>query len=209
MRTQTLTLYKFNELTPEAQQTAIERYKDADMISTDFIVDEAGNTLKKFCDLFSITYRNFDFCEMYRSQYSFEMEDTILELSGLRLHKYIWNNFKSDLYKGKYYSLWSKKDISYKYYKEGYPVLKDRRSKVFFDTSAVLTGWCYDESILGPIYNFLDKPTSTDFKQLLQDCLYNFAKDVCSEIEAQYTDEVISENLIANEYEFTANGIMH
>ena len=102
---------------------------------------------------------------------------------------------------------------SYKYYKDGYPVLKSRHSKVILDNCCVLTGVCYDNSLLQPIYDFLERYNEKkdyylymDFQTLLNDCFESLEKDVKDEEDAQYKDDVISENIEANEYEFTADG---
>jgi hypothetical protein len=202
-------IYKFNELSNEAKQTAIERYLQDE--NFDWISDNAGNTLNDFCRIFDINLREFDFLENYRSRYTFNLEDNILELSGQRLATYIWNNYKTRIFKGKYYG----KLVDT--FKDGtkIPVSKlhpvglrhvTRYSKVIIEHSCVLTGWCYDEYILQPIYDFLDKPTDTNFKDLLENCLTEICNSVENEIKANSQEDAISENFEANNYEFTADG---
>lgn len=204
MRTIRIKLYKFSELSKDAKQKAIEDFRNNETF--DFIYNEAFETVKKFAEIFSIKIRDFDFQETYRSRYTFEMLDNVLELSGQRLATYIWNNFKTDLFKGKYYSLWSKTEKSYQYYKEGYPVLKSRHSRILLDNCCVLTGVCYDDDMLQPIYDFLNKPTDIDFKELLEDCISEVCKSVMDEVEGSSKDDAIAETIEANEYEFTKDG---
>jgi hypothetical protein len=201
-------VYKFNELNETAQQKAIEGFRSKGM-DTDFIYDEAHKTVKEFHDIFGTKEGRNSWLDVSTSQ----IDDNILELKGLRLQKYIWNNYKTALYKGKYFSLWSKTEKSYKHYKDGYPVLKSRYSKVILDNCCTLTGVCYDYSLLQPIYDFLERYNDKadyysymDFDTLINDCFASLEKDVENEAEAQDSDECITEHIEANEYEFTADG---
>ena len=209
MKTIEVKIYSFDELSEEAKEKAINKWRDSGN-EDEFYTMDANKSFEKFADLFSIDWRNIDYCEPYRNDYHVKMDDNILYLSGQRLATYIWNNYKRDIFKGKYYSLWSKKDITYKYYPEGHAVLKTRYSHIFLDNCCVLTGVCYDDDLLKPIYEFLDNPKdNVDFETLLNDCIYSLCHSVCSEIEYQNSDEQIAETIRANEYEFTENGEMY
>jgi len=201
-------VYQFNELNETAKQKAINYYRD-NSVDTSFIYDDAYKTVKQFHDIFGTKEGRNSWLDVNTDS----IDDNICELKGLRLQKYIWNNFKTSLYKGKYFSLWSKTEKSYKYYPEGYPVLKSRHSKVILDNSCVLTGVCYDDSLLQPVYDFLERYQQKadyysymDFTTLMNDCFESLEKDVKSEEESQYDDDVITENIVNNEYEFTADG---
>jgi hypothetical protein len=203
-------IYKFDELSKDAQQKAVEWYLDGEDFS--WIIDDASETLDKFCEIFDISYRNFDYCETYRSSYSFNLDDNILELSGQRLATYIWNNYRSQIYKGKYYGKLVKT------HKDGTPIEVSKQhpngtrhvkrySKCQLSDECVLTGVCYDYSVLQPIYNFLKKPSpNTDFKDLLEDCLNSLAEDVCSEIDGNKEFSAVADTIQANDYEFTKDG---
>lgn len=224
MKTKTINVYSFDELNEDAKEKAINYYRDNySSDDSDFISDEVTSTLDKFCDLFNITWHNMDYCEMYRSEWKLNLESDILELSGLRLQKYIWNNYKTDLFKGKYYKSWSTENkIIHRKVKS---IFKSKKTgwhdesqhgkywNVYYgltlEHSCVLTGMCYDEDVLQPIYNFLDKPNiRTDFETLLNDCLHSLGHSVCSEIESRYEDGYIIEQIQANEYEFDEGGNM-
>jgi len=204
MRTVRTKIYKFEELTKEAQQKAINKHRE--VMDNDFIYDDTHKVVEAFNDVFETKEGRNSWLDVYTDH----MEENILELKGLRLQKYLWNNYKNQLFKGKYYSLWSKKDISYKYHKNGYPVLKSRYSKVLKQNSCVLTGMCYDDDMLQPIYDFLEKRNFSNctitFYHLINDCFDELRKTVENEIDYRNTDDAIIEEIKANDYEFTENG---
>ena len=204
MRTVRTKIYKFEELTKEAQQKAINKHRE--VMDNDFIYDDTHKVVEAFNDVFETKEGRNSWLDVYTDH----MEENILELKGLRLQKYLWNNYKNQLFKGKYYSLWSKKDISYKYHKNGYPVLKSRYSKVLKQNSCVLTGMCYDDYMLQPIYDFLEKRNFSNctitFYNLINDCFDELRKTVENEIDYRNTDDAIIEEIKANDYEFTKDG---
>lgn len=205
MKTITINTYSFNELSESAQNVAINNHREN--IDTDFIYDEAYNTVKAFHELFGTKEGNRSWLDINTNNF----EENVTELKGLRLRTYIINNFGYALFKGKYYSLWSKKDITYKHHKNGYPVLKTRHSKVIFENSCVLTGVCYDESILQPIYEFLeyknkDYYSYMDIECLINECITNLEKDIENEIEAMNAEGYITEDIINRELQFTEDG---
>ena len=208
MKTIEINIYKFSELSEEAKEYAINKWREDQYNYQPWFIEEANKTLEKFMDLFCISNYQIDYEEPYRNDYSIKLEDDILQLSSQRLATYIWNNYKGELYKGKYFSLWSKKDVSYKYYKDGYPVLKQKHSKIQMDNCCTLTGMCYDDDVLKPICDFLSNPSDINFETLLNDCIYSLCHSVSSEIEHQNTDESIIENIEANEYDFLESGEM-
>lgn len=207
MRTVRTKVYKFSELSKSAKQKAIENYRNGS-VDTDYIYDEANKTVEEFHSIFGTESGRNSWLDVRCGH----IDDNIANLKGLRLRTYIINHFWDSLFKGKYFSLWSKTEVSYKYYKEGHPVLKKRYSKVMFENSCPLTGVCYDMSLLAPIYDFLeykDKPdyySYMDFETLMNDCFDSLKKDVESEVDSQYEDEQIISAIEGNEYEFTKEG---
>ena len=81
-------------------------------------------------------------------------------------------------------------------------------SAIQLENCCVLTGVCYDDDILQPIYEFLDNPKNIEFETLLNDCIYSLCHSVSSEIENQNTDEYITEQIECNGYEFDEDGKM-
>lgn len=217
MKTKTINIYEFSELSEEAKENAIEEWRNTNYGNEFFWQREVEASLDKFCSIFSIDYRLIDYEEPYRNDYKVNLDDNILTLSGQRLATYIWNNFRNDLFKGKYYSVLKvdrlNKRINHKrirseqlrngnYFNAYYSAIK-------LDNCCVLTGVCYDDDILKPIYEFLDHPKDNiDFETLINDCFYSLCHSVSSEIEYQNTDEYITEEIEANGYEFDEDGNM-
>lgn len=208
MRVIEKTIYSFNELSDEAKETAISNYRDNNQEF--FWSGEVEDALNKFCDIFSIEYRQIDYCEPCRNDYKINLDDNILELSGLRLHKYILNNFGSYLYKRKYLKSFDghKTHKNIKNYTAQHTGKQycGYYSRIKFDDCCVLTGVCYDNDVLKPIYEFLDKPSNIDFETLLNDCIYSLCHSVSSEIEWRNEDEQIIDEILANQYEFNEDG---
>lgn len=209
MRTVRTKVYKFKELSKQAKEKAIEWYRNSSIDDSQSFYDEAHESVKEFHDIFGTKEGSRSWLDAKTGH----IDDNVMNLKGLRLQKYIWNNFKTSLYKGKYYSLWSKTDISYKHHKNGYPVLKSRYSKVFLDNSCVLTGVCWDNSLLQPVYDFLenyrakaDYYSYMDFETLVNDCFASLQKDLESEVEAINEDDYITKELENSDFEFQKDG---
>ena len=203
-------VYQFDELTDGAKQKAIEKYRDSNN-EFDWLVSEANNSFEKFADLFNIDWRQIDYNEPYRNEYSLKFDEDVLNLSGLRLAKYIWNNYESFLFKGKYYSVTSDKKVNHKRVKstnlKNGKIFNAYYSAIQKENSCVLTGVCYDDDLLQPIYDFLKKPKdNVDLETLLNDCINSLCHSVSSEIEWRQEDEQIIEEIEANEYEFNEDG---
>ena len=198
--TTTKTIYEFSELSEDAKQTALNEYRQTN--DDDFFRTELVESIKKLIDLFGLKSGR-EWCDLSTSH----MDDCILELKGLRLRTYLINNYWGDLYKGKYYSLWSKTEKSFKHYKEGYPVLKSRHSKVMFDNCCVLTGVCFDDDILAPIYDFFASPKNdTTFADLIGEIENAISGAFRSNEEWVNSDEYITDVFEANQYEFDEDG---
>lgn len=119
------------------------------------------------------------------------------ELSGQRLATYLWNNYRTDIYSAKYYSICNG-------HKGAVGVnSKSRKSKIQFESgNCPLTGYSMDNHILTPMWEFIDKPDSRDFKELISDCFDAWVKGCNDDIDFQNSDEYIKDAIIANEYEF-------
>ena len=116
------------------------------------------------------------------------------------------------LFKGKFYSCKSDKQIKHKriesiFYKNSERWGNYYYSAITFENSCVLTGMCYDDDILNPIYKFIQHPNnSTTFEELLNECIENMGKVLRTEEDYMYSPEYITEEIEANEYEFTEDG---
>lgn len=73
--------------------------------------------------------------------------------------------------------------------------------------SCPLTGVCFDHCMLQPLQDFMERP---DREMTVDDLRREFESNSTTvydrELESQMEDEFIDDHIIANEYEFTANG---
>lgn len=188
-----LQLFTFNELSENAKSKALNEFNYSDY-SFDYIYSDANNTLKVFKD-------------------TFEKKDSNENITGFRLAKWIINNYYDILFKP-YFVRSVKKDaaiyhkrIKTTQYKNG-NISNFYYSAIKKTNSCVLTGVCYDDDILKPIYEFLKSPYNINFDELISDCLDSLEKSIQSEIDYNYTDEAKAEYLNENDYYFTVDGKM-
>jgi len=199
LETTTRKIYKFNELSEEAQGKAIEDHRQ--FIAEDNPWhDERVDTLNAFEKIFPVKVKDWEYGYHNFINFEFTEDEDHEELTGWRLVAYLWNNYQDKLWKGKYYSTPGYYDENKKYH------YKFRHSKIILDNSCVLTGYCMDDDILKEIYQYMNKPDSRNFKELLYDCLQEWVFAANQDYEYQMSDEAIKENIEANEYEFTENG---
>ncbi|MGD2065632.1 MAG: hypothetical protein PVI43_00500 [Candidatus Bathyarchaeota archaeon] len=203
MRTETITIYSFEELSEEAQQKAIENWRAQGFEYTGG--DEYRDSLNKFCDLIGVRVKDYYICLWGNSyinidipDYFEEIENT--ELTGLRLRTWIINNWLPLFRKGKYYSTQGD-------YINGRYNYKFRHSNIQFEYNS-LTGFCADYSLLNPILDFVEKPDSQDIEDIINDSIESFRIDWEQDIEYQNSDEAIKESILINEHEFYSDGSM-
>lgn len=205
MRTIEIKAYKFSELSEEAKNKAVENFGGDDC---EYIFNKAYDSFKAFASIFGVDYWQISFLEPHRNEYNFSFPDYVIDLTGWRLATYIRNNFGFAIFKGKYYGKLVYDVPKSKEHPIGARHVK-RYSRVFENRSCVLTGVCYDDNLLSPIYNFLDNPNNNDdIESILNECIELLCKDVQSEYEAMNSFEGISDTIEANEYEFTEDGEM-
>ena len=208
-----LEIFEFKELSPEAQQKALNKYRD----NFEFYYNEANSSINVFCDLFNIKLREYDWSYKHIS-YRNNLGDNILNLSGKRLLSFLWNT-KSKLWDRKYRKHGKEhvKEpnlrhpmITWKYInnKRDEPFYyRTYRSNIVLDTDCVLTGCCYDYWLLDPIYDLWKKPDmNITLQELIKKCMDSFIKCLSEDYESQMSDEYITEEIELNELEFLANG---
>lgn len=202
-RTKSIQVFKYEELSDSAKQKAIYEY--AEHCSYPW-TGENQDTLKEFESIFPIKVKDWSYDTWSGHVYfEFTEDDTIADLSGVRLLTYIHNNYYRYLIKGKYYSTYGKKNADGTYRTSG----KNRYSKVIFNNDCVLTGYGIDYDILDPIYTFLKKPDDTmTFHDLMNDCLQSWATACARDMEHYYSEESFIETAEANEWEFHEDGSM-
>jgi Fe-S cluster biosynthesis and repair protein YggX len=211
MKTISINVYSFDELTPKAQERAIDDYRNK--VDHYHIWDDAQQTVDKFIELQNIGLKTAynSWLELSTSN----VNDTILNLTGLRARKFFINNFEF-LYKRKYLKHGEKIEQrppfhrmrKIKEYKTGiFPVYY---SNIQENNDCTLTGCTYDFSLLDPIYNFIEKFKEEDktrtVEDVLRECFENLSRDIKNGIEERETDEYISEDLRENGAEFDEDG---
>jgi hypothetical protein len=194
MRTIRTKVYRFKELVPKSQAIAIEQWRQTNYANGNPWANENYDTLKAFCKVFP--------CSIGRNGLVVTSDHS--ELSGQRLAKYIWNNYRSEIYKAKQYWICN-----------GRPNTvgansKHRDSKIFLiEDGCPLTGFYMDNEILKPLFDFMRKPDAREtFEDLLQTCYYEWERACERDWEWQNEDAQIIETIEANAYEFTENGKM-
>jgi len=193
--TKTYDIFQLAELSAAARRTAYDEW----LKGFDYSYSSVNqNTLDAFERTFNIKvydwfYDIYKYSYRFTSHYSGEEEN----LKGIRLLKYIVNNYWHILFKPRTYYLKSNHK-------------KQRKSRIFMDDSCVLTGYCADEDILKPIYDFLKTPdTHTSLYDLMDKCLDSFFKSCRDDMEYQCSEANFEESCVANDYEFLENGEMY
>lgn len=208
MKTIEIKVFSFGELNEEAKQKAINKYLEAEDFY--FIWQEAENTVNQFIKLFPLNLKT-----SYRSWLEpnfYSIEDNIRELKGLRLRTWLINNL-SFLYKKEYLK-------SFKEKKEHKNIKQKTWGSVYYsswkiENCCVLTGVCYDNDLLDPIYNFIEKYSesrnndSVTFEEIIEDCFNSLEKSINNEIEYLQSDDAIKEYFEENVALFYENGERH
>ena len=200
IKTLTYEVYTVDELSPDALERAHMDYlSDGDYY---YWADESISTLREFEDIFPVRVRDYD-CG-YNNYVNFEMyycfEDEVYDFTGTRLAKWLWNNYRDRLYKGKYYSTPGKYvDDKYTY--------KSRHSKIILDNCCPLTGYCADDAILEPIYKFMASPDNYQTPEdIMNDCLQSWVYACRDDVDASESLESFIDTAQANEWTFTKEG---
>ena len=211
MKTIEVKLYSFNELSQEAKEKAIQNHRNNGLEY--FWNEENLQSLKAFCKVFDIDLKKYSI-DSYGHSYvdtSLNASEDVLNLSGVRLLKYLWNNFRTDIYKGKYYFVKSEQALKHKRVKsqtlKNGKIFNSYRSAIQLESSCPFTGYCMDEDLLEPVFKFMALPlNSVTYEDLLNDCIESWLSAAVKDLEYQESDEFIGEHLEANEYEFTEDG---
>lgn len=184
MRTKEIKIYQFQELSDESKEKAIEKFREMeDFAWSSEYLDSLEAGLKHFgfrLKHYEIDWSNINYCDTAIDNYH---DQEILGLTGVRLYKYIVNNFLNT------YCKYSKKNVS------------------VFDGNCAFTGVSSDEDFLDPINEFLKKPSiKYNFEELIEECVHSLLLAGCNDFDYQISDKGITENIEANGYEFYENG---
>jgi len=206
-RTITYKVYSFRELSEAAKEKAIQWYREKFDDREPAWAEENRQSMEAFAEVFPVKVRKWQYDQSNGFvAFDFTGEDAVEALTGQRLATYIWNNYGTRLFKGKYYSTTFKPHVKDAEHPAGLSY-KHRHSNIMLEgMNCVLTGYCMDDDLLEPIYKFLDHPDGRDFRELLQDCFDQWVSACVKDYEYQGSDEYIAETLEANDYEFKHNG---
>lgn len=202
----------FNELSDEAKEKAIEKFREHQEF--DFVLDEIADTMRALAELLGVRITSYEIgydrsCHIsWDSNYS----DEVLNLSGIRLSKYLSNNFWNNIYKGRYSNICTKeqKKITHKRvkstdYKNG-NIGNSYYSAVFFESCCPLTGYCYDNDVLDIIIRQMNNFSDITFNEIIEECFDKILEIAENEVIAMSDDDYIRNELIDRDYEFTEDG---
>lgn len=211
MKTISLTLYTFDDLSEKVQKEIIDRERwnimgqVMDCYNTDY-----QRSLKKIEETFDFKIANWEvgYCGYhYRikitksSAYEYERESyyqniDLETLSGKLLRRYIHNNILPQLEKGKYHGKLIGTPPDCKQVK--------RYSKISHTIDCPFTGHCYDMNFLDPFLAYLKAPNdiTTTYFDLMNRCVDSFFSQWHREYEYWADDkDAIREELHNNRYE--------
>lgn len=193
MREIIIKLYKIDELPEKGKKIALQYFRDGNAENGYQWDTENEKSLYSFLDLFESRI-----VKHYIVKHS---NSNLGSLSGLALHKYLWNKFEDKIFHQKQYWICDghRNAVGLN--------AKMRESKIFKASSCPLTGYCMDNELLEPIIEFMHKPDKhTTFNDLLTRCLSKYLAAVEKDREFQDSEEQIIEVANSNNYEFTADG---
>jgi hypothetical protein len=191
MQTITLELFKFNELSEAAKETAIEQYRNSIDDVLWYFSDDIKEQLKEENIILGKNGLQYDLSHCQGDGLSFSGEFDVQKMVKLALpnlsekrqnivNECIYNIYSSGNTGHYCYASENDIDIEYNYYNWNY----NRYSN--------LTALCEI------VVEFT--------KDYYIDLCNKFEKQGYAEIEYQYSDEAIIENIFANDYDFTING---
>ena len=186
MKTIKINLFSFDELSNEAQQNAYENWLNTEREF--FWGEEAIGSIKHSLDHFGFDLYDYSIDYSCANQSSvsirrlFDFPDEINNMTGIRLYKYIYNNYLFQ---------------PAKYNKSGNSILSG---------NCPFSGYYMDEVFLDEIRKFMDKPYNITFYDLMNNCIYNCLKEIEEDYEYQNSFNYFAEECEANEIEFTQDG---
>lgn len=202
METKEITLYDVSELTEDAQK---EAYTDWLQYADYPFAKDNEDVLYEFSEYFPVNIKDYRYDEISANvSFSFDEDNEILQLSGIRLLAYLQNNYFYPLFKGKYYSLFSRIDEN-PHRNKNVGKLKQRHSKVMFERNC-LTGYYLGEIILDPIHEFMKKPDYRTFEDLLEECIHEWENAVKQDVKGYFSFESFKDHAEANDYKYTKEG---
>ena len=191
MKTETINIYKFSELSDSAKEKAYDYIRTNWHYLGENVLYESIDSLKKFSEFYGLDldYSISIFPDRGENITAKISNDDIYKLRGVRLFKYLTNNFEKIL---PAYS-------------------KDKKLKNMLAESCPFTGMMYDETLLDKMREFMKKPSDIDFQDLIDDCTSDLLKAIHSEGDYIYSYEGLKEMILDNDevYDFLEDGTFH
>lgn len=191
MRTKTINIYSFDELSEEAKEKAIEYYRERN--TEIFWMDETIESLKelfKNCD--GISLKDYSLGE-YQSWIKVDFTNEEVEnFTGKRAMAWIENNLLSNI-RTSYYG---NKRKELRKYGNGYYAGKIK--------PCPFTGYCVDDDLLDDLIK--EVKDGNDLKTVFEGLAITIQRIIQNEVECQNSEEYIAEHFEANGYEFDEEG---
>jgi hypothetical protein len=199
MRKVEITVFKFEELKEDVKQKVFSNWcSEADY---PFASDNA-HTLKEFERIFPVKVKDYKYGDMYKEiDFSIDTENYnyygIEDLEGIRLYKFIYNNYYDELFRAKS-----------KAYKSYTGAMKYYKSKVYNEPyDCPLSGYYIDYDILKPLYDYLEKPNfDLSLWDLMNECLQEWLKACDNDYDNYYSMDSFIESDECNNIEYYADG---
>ena len=215
MKPITINAFEITELSDKARERAYHKWLDGYEY---FCADDNRASLLAFEKSFPVKIRDWSYGGRGEGvSWDFTKDDDIEELSGHRLATYLWNNFSDVLYQRKYKTSFKRKGkINHRMITQ--KLCKDRTtgeeyywtkvtSNIFVETyNCPLTGYCIDNSLLDPMWKFMDKPDGRTFKELIDDCFEEWVKDCNTDYEYSSSEEFFIEECASQDWSFDEGG---
>lgn len=215
MKEITIKAYEVTELSDKAKEKAYYKWLEHREY---FWSSENEASLRAFEDVFPIKISGWSYGGQ-GSYVSWDMyaDHDIDELSGQRLATYLWNNYRDTLYQKKYrnsfrrdkriiHPMVTQKKALDRTTKEEY-FWTVVHSNLFVDTyNCPLTGYIIDNSLLDPIWKFMENPDNTTFYNLIDTCLDSWLKDCDEDYEHCSSMEYFVEDMESNGILFDESG---
>ena len=197
MRTIEHQIFRYDELSEQAQQVAIESMKyEISSVRTESESDEYRNALDKIENLFGVNVYDYHVDEYnYYFRFDFVGIDEDVENEPRLLLRYLNTNVLPCI------------DNKKRYYSKTARV--SRRSRILCNKSYdyCLTGcWC-DDAVDNALNN-INKSVKNKFnaREFVRSMLEGFFEQWRNDYEYAYSDECIAEEIEVNDYEFYENG---
>jgi len=192
MKTVTIKLYEFTELTETSKQTALNNYRNT--ISEIFWADEIVDSVKALFEACN-GIELIDYSLGERGSYvKIRFFEDAEELTGKRAIAWIENNLLSNL--------------RIPYSKHNGERQRMAQYRAYYRPGMIkpcpFTGCCYDEDILGQLR--ADIKNGESLYYAFKNIADTAQRLISEEAENQSSDEYIEEFFQSNEYMFTANG---